>query len=444
MILTQNETSYTTFLGWYGNCENECESYDLTSQDENDAIFSVYQFSESGDGVHTYNKSAPVFLNSFTTLECGKAYWIVLSSGTSNIEIPHFNVSNSKDNNFGLITDICPVAEPTPTPVLGDEFVSKPNGRFKFKINNTSGISRYDDPKYKRIFIDAFNRWDEIITRTPTWQDGRDLQIEVSVDFEVLEPGVLGQASPTSVVLLDGSWDFGNVFVSEGFFKLSTSYMDKMFDNKLENGRNEMYYVSLHEIGHIIGIGPINFSADVVLNKSVVDYFDSGDGKMKKYYNGSNALREYRNYFPDINGLVGIPIEDDGGPGTAIGHPEEGHATSLTGTVSQNDRKINGVFHPGLEHELMTGWSDANRIPLPLSKITIGFLEDLGYGVDYTKADDYDVSDIAPEAPFEPTPTPTPTNTILPTPISDTYYDPFDVETPTPTNLVNTNLKKKF
>lgn len=442
MILNQTENSYTTFLGWYGNCKVECESYDLTSHDENDAIFSVYQFSESGEGVQTYSKSAPVFLNSFTELECGKAYWIVLSPGTSNIEIPQFTVSNSKDNNFGLITDNCPTAEPTPTPILGSEFISKPNGRFKFKINNTSGVSKYDDPKYKKVFIDAFDRWDEIITQTPTWQDGQDVQCEVSVGFEVLEPGVLGQAAPTSAVLIDNSWEFGNVFVTAGFFTLSTSSMDTMYDNKLENGRNEMYYVSLHEIGHIIGIGPLNFAADQVLNKPVVDYLDN-DGVMKKYYNGSNALREYRNYFSNINGLIGIPIEDDGGPGTAIGHPEEGHAENNWGVISQNDRKINGVFHPGLEHELMTGWSDANRIPLPLSRITIGFLEDLGYGVDYTKADDYDVSDINAEAPFEPTPTPTPTNTKLPTPISDTYYDPIDVTTPTPTLQIQLQ-KKKF
>ena len=38
--------------------------------------------------------------------------------------------------------------------------------------------------------------------------------------------------------------------------------MDQMFDNILEDGKNEMYYVSLHEIGHIIGIGPLNFGSD--------------------------------------------------------------------------------------------------------------------------------------------------------------------------------------
>ena len=130
-----------------------------------------------------------MFLNSFTKLDCGKAYWIVLRSNSS-VEIPNFTVSNNNNENFGLITDTCPVAEPTPTPILGNEFISKPNGRFKFKISNTSGNSKYDDAKYKKVFIEAFNRWDEIITRVPSWQDGRLLTISVDVDFELLEPGV--------------------------------------------------------------------------------------------------------------------------------------------------------------------------------------------------------------------------------------------------------------
>jgi len=444
MILNQNQSNYTTFLGWYGNCDTDCQPFDIKAIDTNDVIFSVYQFGETGEGVFTYNYSAPSFLNSFTKLECGKAYWVVLNPGTSSINLPDFTVSSNKEENYGLITDICPSAEPTPTPLIGDEFVSKPNGRFKFKINNTSGNSTYDDAKYKKVFIDAFNRWDEIITEVPVYEDGTNLQMYITVDFKTLEPGVLGSASPTRAVLLNNSWDFGNVYVTEGQFQLSTTYMGNMYDNILEDGKNEMYYVSLHEIGHIIGIGPVNFSSTQVTNKPVVDYVDSDDGKMKKYYTGFNALREYRNYFSHINGLVGIPIEDDGGPGTALGHPEEGNAENHMGIVSQNDRRINGVFHPGLEHELMTGWSDANRIPLPLSRVTIAFLEDLGYGVDYSKADDYDVSGILPELPFEPTPTPTPTSTLLPTPISDTTYDPIGVETPTPTNLINVNFKKKI
>ena len=38
----------------------------------------------------------------------------------------------------------------------------------------------------------------------------------------------------------------------------------------------------------------------------------------------------------------------------------------------------------------MTGWE--NNSSDPLSRITIGFLDDLGYDVDYNKADYYKIS----------------------------------------------------
>ena len=103
-----------------------------------------------------------------------------------------------------------------------------------------------------------------------------------------------------------------------------------------------------------------------------------------------NALREYKSYLPQIAGqLIGIPMEDDGGSGTANVHAEEGHE----GATSSNDRYINGIFHPGLDDELMTGWLESSPTTTPLSRISLGFLEDIGYTVDYNLADEYVLSD---------------------------------------------------
>ena len=117
MILQANPNSYTTFMGWYGSCDQDCEPYDLTSEPK---IFSVYQFSEDGTGVTTYLQNSAPFLQSFTTLECGKAYWIVLypneDSHSSTVNIPHFVGSNNTNNDFGYITNNCNIL-PTPTPV---------------------------------------------------------------------------------------------------------------------------------------------------------------------------------------------------------------------------------------------------------------------------------------------------------------------------------------
>ena len=85
-----------------------------------------------------------------------------------------------------------------------------------------------------------------------------------------------------------------------------------------------------------------------------------------------------------------MPLENDGGPGTSIVHPEEGYEEG----GSENNRYFNGVFHPGLDEELMTGWTEKgkNSIKLPLSRVTIGMIEDLGYVVDYDAADPFTIN----------------------------------------------------
>ena len=138
----------------------------------------------------------------------------------------------------------------------------------------------------------------------------------------------------------------------------------------------------LHEIGHILGIGPI---WGLLSDAPIINY--NGD-VANRYYNGTNAFDEYKNYYitsggPTPENLVGIPVENNGGAGTANGHPEIGNSYAIS---SLNNRSANGLFHPGLNSELMTGVSSGDT---ELSKITIGYLKDLGYYVDYNQADNY-------------------------------------------------------
>jgi len=77
-------------------------------------------------------------------------------------------------------------------------------------------------------------------------------------------------------------------------------------------------------------------------------------------------------------------LEDDGGNGTQNVHPEEG----LQGSISAETRDISGVTYYGLNDELMTGWSESS-VAMPLSRVTLGFLQDIGYDVSYSLADDY-------------------------------------------------------
>ena len=69
-------------------------------------------------------------------------------------------------------------------------------------------------------------------------------------------------------------------------------------------------------------------------------------------------------------------MEDDGGGGTALGHPEEG---------DPDTRVYASNALPGLENELMTGFVDDAH--MPISSVTLGFLEDLGWNVNYQLAE---------------------------------------------------------
>ncbi len=184
--------------------------------------------------------------------------------------------------------------------------------------------------------------------------------ITITVDFSVLTlgDGVLGQAGWTGTTVLDGK-----VYPYRGIVQMNISNWQYQKDVIKKDKYSLAYYTVLHEIFHVFGIGTL---WDSLVSDS-------------REYTGVNALREYRNVIGNQQ-LEFIPIEDDGGIGTADGHPEEG-----TGVV----RMKNGITYPGLDRELMTGYSESvDDEPMILSRITAGFMEDLGYTVRYEGADE--------------------------------------------------------
>lgn len=115
-LLNQRETEYTVFTGWYGDCEDSCNTFDLTPHVNE--IYAVYQFTEDATGVKSFLSSAPAFLRGFEELSCGKMYWIVLNPGTNALDIPNFTQSyySDGDKNLGHIETCEDVEVVTPTP----------------------------------------------------------------------------------------------------------------------------------------------------------------------------------------------------------------------------------------------------------------------------------------------------------------------------------------
>lgn len=104
--------------------------------------------------------------------------------------------------------------------------------------------------------------------------------------------------------------------------------------------------IVLHEMGHALGFAGIVFG-----NLGLVD--SSGN------FIGANALAAYG------GGAVSIPLENDGGSGTAGSHWDE---VSFAPNGQQ------------MSNELMTGWLNKNEQTY-LSDTTVGALADLGYHV---------------------------------------------------------------
>ena len=253
--------------------------------------------------------------------------------------------------------------------------LSDSSGLFDYTINNNTGSElEYD---IVNDIIHAIDKWNKVVDipyilseKYPSF----NYKMELNINIEYSDDNYLGYAVLDRYYNINGGV-FGGQFPSKGTFKINSKYLNSQSLLKtFKNGNRKLYYTTLHEIGHILGIGPFWKMDDAPINDDEPD---------NSYYIGTHALREYRNYFSN-NELVGIPIEDDGGQGTADVHPEE-----TNDRHSVNARMINGVYHPGLDHELMTGWSET-YVSTPLSKITIGFLEDIGYKVDYNEAEEYD------------------------------------------------------
>ena len=261
---------------------------------------------------------------------------------------------------------------------------SNPDQDIKFTINNIPQDPSFNDSSYRETIQAAVDKWDRVIVGKPfsNWQ------LEVGVEYDTMEPNILGGAAISHFM---GTTNFGSFFPSSGRLILNTVHLESKRDNIGNAGFSELYYVCLHEVGHLLGIGNFTLSENsTIAGEPVVRYTE--DGVDKFYYTGEHAFQAYKDYLEplghNVAELSGIPTEDDGGQGTAHSHPEEGF---LNG-ISVNDRLIGGVFHPGLEHELMAGWSENGNYN-PLSKISIGFLEDMGYEVNYDEAEPYNPED---------------------------------------------------
>ena len=150
--------------------------------------------------------------------------------------------------------------------------------------------------------------------------------------------GILAQSGPCSIRSASGL----------------TTYSTLVFDTAdLDQFSSQLADIAVHELGHSLGIGTLWQRFGLV----------SGIGGTNPTYQGGNGLREYR---AAGGTLSSVPVENQGGSGTAGGHWRE--STFKT--------------------ELMTGYLNSGVFN-PLSRMSVGSLQDMGYNVNYGAADAY-------------------------------------------------------
>ena len=203
-------------------------------------------------------------------------------------------------------------------------------------------LDYFGNEAYRTYFQKAITRWEEVITGDlPAFAGVDDISISASVIYIDGASGTLAQAAPTEFRTTSNHLPY------EGFMQFYSADVAWMAENGI------LTSVITHEIAHVLGFG----------SSYLWDYdgFYAGPGR----YTGANALNEYRSISGNSSAAY-VPLETGGGPGTADAHWSE------------------SVFG----RELMTGWS-SSTLPMPLSRMTIAAMQDLGYTVNYSAADSF-------------------------------------------------------
>ncbi|NCY17659.1 MAG: hypothetical protein EBX39_13055, partial [Actinobacteria bacterium] len=192
----------------------------------------------------------------------------------------------------------------------------------------------------------AINKWESIIvgdltavTDPATGQPIDDIQIFV-------QAGLLGGSTT------DGA---GGVLANAGplAFRSATDtnkylpYKAQVGIDTADINDSQMATILAHELGHALGLPNVSNLLNLISGFNYV---------------GANALREFQRFQPTA---TAVPLETGGGAGTTGSHWSE------------------AVF----DNELMTGYINAGVNPL--SRVTIGAFEDMGYTVSYAAADSY-------------------------------------------------------
>ena len=226
---------------------------------------------------------------------------------------------------------------PPPPPTIGSSYVSGgAASNFNVEVVFTGSWTQ----ALKAAFVDAAEAISAIVTGDlpgAYWGGGTIDDIRITAELAAIDGnyGIVGQAGPTNV-------RYGSYLPFLGEMTFDSADAARML------GQGTWEDVILHEMMHVLGFGTM---------WSYMGLTASYSGDLR--FTGANAIQAYKTGFSSIAGQdsrasVGVPVETDGGAGTAGGHWDE----ATFGT------------------EVMTGWVNGTNY---VSDLTVAALEDMGY-----------------------------------------------------------------
>jgi len=209
-------------------------------------------------------------------------------------------------------------------------------GLFEISIDSVGGLTTSQEA----IFDNATAFWESHLIGV---QENFDLNLVIEASGPAIDgPGqILGQAGPTYVGSAEGIF----LYATEGIMQFDSADLAMLED------AGALFDVILHEMAHVIGFGTL-WNPEIYGILGFQSLYNEGTGQ----YTGEHALSMFQEEFDSEATFV--PVELDGGPGTANGHWDESW--------------LGGPW----DTELMTGYLD---FPTTLSNTTLASFADLGY-----------------------------------------------------------------